>query len=120
MAARVLVVDDYADARELLTIVLEDAGFAVLSASSGQEAVDIARREPLDVVVMDVFMPGMDGVEATRKIRSEPRLRDLPVIAYTARPTPLQQVPGLFNAVCVKPCPPDQLVGAVRQAIASN
>jgi CheY-like chemotaxis protein len=120
MANRVLVVDDYADARELLTIVLEDAGFDVVSASSGSEAVAIARRETLDVVVMDVFMPGMDGVEATQLIKAEPGLHDLPVIAYTARPTPLQQVPGLFSAVCVKPCPPDQLVGAVREAIASH
>jgi CheY-like chemotaxis protein len=118
MSARILVVDDYADARDLLAIVLEYAGFQVRSAATGAEAVALARTHPFDAVIMDVFMPGMDGVEATRLIKAEPGLQDLPVIAYTARPSPLEQVGNLFSAICVKPCPPDKLLGVVRAALA--
>jgi CheY-like chemotaxis protein len=118
MSARVLVVDDYADARELLSIMLEYAGYEVRAAASGEEAVDLARRQAIDAVIMDVFMPGMDGVEATRRIKAEPGLGALPVIAYTARPSPLGQLDDLFTAICVKPCPPDALLAAVRQAVA--
>jgi CheY-like chemotaxis protein len=118
MSARILVVDDYADARDLLAIVLEYAGFEVRAAASGEEAVDLVRQHPFDVVIMDVFMPGMDGVEATRRIKAEPGLGDLPVIAYTARSSPLERIEGLFSAVCVKPCSPDALLTAVRKAVA--
>jgi CheY-like chemotaxis protein len=118
MSARVLVVDDYADARELLAIVLEYAGYQVRAAATGAEAVDLARQQPFDVVIMDVFMPGMDGVEATRLIKAEPGLEALPVIAYTARPSPLDQVEHLFSAICVKPCPPDRLLTTVKDVLA--
>ncbi len=79
------------------------SGFEVLLAANGIDAIETARREPSDVVVMDLFMPGMDGIEATRRLREDPALRDVPVIAYTARTAPLAEDEQLFAGVCIKP-----------------
>lgn len=119
MAERVLVVDDYDDARELLGIILQHVGFEVLLAANGAEAIETARKSHPDVVVMDLFMPGMDGIEATRRLREDPALRDVPVIAYTARTAPLAEAEQLFTSVCIKPCSPDLLIGMVRGALKS-
>jgi CheY-like chemotaxis protein len=120
MADRVLVVDDFDDARELLGIILQHVGFEVLLAGSGAEAVETARRHHPDIVVMDLFMPGMDGIEATRRIREDPALREVPVIAYTARTAPLDPSEQVFTGVCIKPCSPDHLIGMLRGALGSG
>jgi len=119
MADRVLVVDDYDDARELLGLILQHVGFEVELAANGAEAVEVARRSRPDIVVMDLFMPGMDGIEATRRIREDPALRDVPVIAYTARTAPLDPSEQLFTGVCIKPCSPDRLIDMLRGALGS-
>ena len=113
-AARVLVVDDYDDTREMLQMILADAGYAVVSASSGSEAIALARSCAPHAVLMDLFMPDMDGVETTRQLKADPQLRDVPVVAYTARPATAQKEAGLFAAVCVKPCSPATLLATVR------
>ena len=113
-AARVLIVDDYDDTREMLHMILADAGFAVVSAASGSEAVALAKTCVPHAVLMDLFMPDMDGVEATRQIKADPRLRDVPVVAYTARPATAERETGLFAAVCVKPCSSATLLATVR------
>ena len=112
---RVLVVEDYPDAREFLTTVFEDAGYEVLTAGDGAEGVAVAQASRPAVIVMDIFMPVMDGVEATRRIKSTPGLEQVPVIAYTARSSWLDHK-ELFAAVCIKPCPPDVLLEVVAQA----
>ena len=117
---QVLVVDDYPDTREMLSIALEFAGYDVLLAESGLEAIERARRHHPAVVVMDIFMPGMDGVEATRQLRTEPDLARIPVVAHTARPWGLEGVEGLFDAICPKPCPPDTLVSLVEKTLGSK
>ena len=117
---RVLVVEDYDDARHLIGLILEGAGYGVLSAADGLAGVELARKHRPDAIVMDLFMPIMDGVEATRRIRAFPEMRDVPVIAYTARPAPLAQDGDLFDAVCIKPCPPDILLAALRGVLASG
>ena len=119
MPERVLVVDDYDDARELLGLILQHVGFDVRLAANGAEALERARLDRPDVVVMDLFMPGMDGIEATRRMRADPALRHVPVIAYTARTTPLNEDEQLFAAVCLKPCSPDRLIGLLRAALNS-
>ena len=114
-ATRVLlIVDDYDDTREMLHMILADAGFAVVSAASGSEAVALAKTCVPHAVLMDLFMPDMDGVEATRQIKADPRLRDVPVVAYTARPATAEGETGLFAAVCVKPCSSATLLATVR------
>jgi two-component system, cell cycle response regulator DivK len=118
MPRRVLVVDDYEDARELLGLILAHVGFEVLLAANGADAVAIAQRERPDIVVMDLFMPGMDGIEATRRIKADPTVQHMPVIAYTARTTPLGDTDQqLFSGVCIKPCSPDRLIEMLNGAL---
>jgi two-component system, cell cycle response regulator DivK len=117
MRRRVLVVDDYDDARELLGLILKHVGFDVLLAANGAEAVEVALRTQPDVVVMDLFMPGLDGIEATRRIKADPACRDVPVIAYTARTAPLDESEQIFAGVCLKPCSPDRLIAMLNDAI---
>lgn len=112
-----LVVDDYADTREMLSVALELAGYAVLLAASGRDAITLARLHHPAVVVMDIFMPEMDGIETTRRLRAQPDLAQIPVVAHTARPWGLEGIEDLFDAICPKPCPPDALVDLVGRAL---
>jgi CheY-like chemotaxis protein len=110
----VLVVDDAPDIRELLSYTLEVEGYNVLQASNGDEALEVAAAHRPAVIVMDMQMPIVDGVEATKRLRTERRLRDIPVIAYTAfaRDIPSRD---LFNAVVPKPCSPDEILNTIAQ-----
>jgi CheY-like chemotaxis protein len=112
----VLVVDDYQDSREFMSMVLHNAGFIVRTAANGLEAVIAAYEMQPAVIVMDMMMPVLDGVEATRLIKAIDQLREARVIAYTARP-PLDPrlTDELFSAVLPKPSPPDIVLAAVQQ-----
>ncbi|HEV8593389.1 MAG TPA: response regulator [Pyrinomonadaceae bacterium] len=83
--SRVLVVEDYDDSREFLKFLLEMYGFEVDEASNGIEALKAIHKHVPDLVLMDMAMPAMDGVTATRKIREEKRFAKLPIIAITAQ-----------------------------------
>src|SRR5215468_4359785 len=80
----VLVVDDLAQNARLLDAVLSPQGFRVMTASSGQEALDVLAKEHPDLVLLDILMPGMDGYEVCRRIREDPGTAFLPVIMITA------------------------------------
>lgn len=95
MTARVLVVDDIVANVKLLGARLTAEYFEVLSASSGQQAIDICNSERVDVVLLDVMMPGMDGFEACRRIKTNPKTAHLPVIMVTALDQPSDRVQGL-------------------------
>ena len=86
----------------------------MVSAANGRDAVALAKAHRPHAVLMDLFMPGMDGVETTRLIKSDPRLRSIPVVAHTARPLSAEREEGLFAAVCVKPCPAATLLATMR------
>jgi len=80
----VLVVDDHADIRELIRFHLQMKGCQVVEAADGGEAVELAARIHPDLILMDLSMPVLDGYEATRRIRSQPQLEDVPVVAVSA------------------------------------
>jgi Response regulator containing a CheY-like receiver domain and an HD-GYP domain len=84
--ARVLVVDDSEDNRELAAAVLEAAGFHVITACNGLEGVVAARCEHPSVVLMDVTMPVLDGIEAARLIKASAGTRHMNILAHTAKP----------------------------------
>jgi CheY-like chemotaxis protein len=81
----IMVVEDYDDTRLLLKKGLEGLGYSVLEASNGQEAVDIAAREHLDLILMDLDLPILDGIVATQLIRQQSDMR-VPIVAVTAYP----------------------------------
>ncbi len=95
MTARVLVVDDILANVKLLEARLSAEYFEILTAYSGQEALDILARERVDVALLDVMMPGMDGFEVCRRIKKNPRHAHLPVIMVTALDQPSDKVQGL-------------------------
>jgi len=80
----VLVVDDFADGREMVAEYLTFRGLNVTTASGGAEALRLARRRTPAIILMDLTMPGLDGWEATRRLKADPRTRDAVVIAVTA------------------------------------
>jgi CheY-like chemotaxis protein len=84
----VLIVEDDAITRRALRHVLEAEGYACAEADNGQEAVDIARLCPPQLVLLDVMMPGMDGYTAARMLRSDPRTREVRIHFLTARDGP--------------------------------
>ena len=84
MTARVLVVDDILANVKLLEARLSAEYFDVLTACNGQEAIDICERERVDVVLLDVMMPGMDGFETCRRLKSNPKTHHIPVVLVTA------------------------------------
>ena len=81
---RILLAEDHLDSREALCALLEAFGFEVIPAVNGAEAVSLARQDPPDLVLMDLMMPDVDGLEATRRLRDFPETRDIPIISLTA------------------------------------
>jgi len=118
-ACSVLIVDDVADIREVLACALEAEGYRVLEAESGREALARATADPPEAIIMDLQMPDVDGFEATRRLKSDPRLAHIPVIAYTAVPSQLPST-ELFSAVLAKPCPIDKVLHTLASYRAAN
>ena len=80
----VMLVEDFRDTREMMRLMLETQGCRVVEASNGQEAIELSQRGGLDLVLMDLNMPVLDGFNATLRIREYERTRDVPVVAVTA------------------------------------
>jgi DNA-binding response OmpR family regulator len=117
MAQTVLVVDDEPQIVRLVQAYLEEAGFRVVTASDGQEALYVARHEKPDLVVLDILMPQMDGLEFTRRIRSE---RNVPIIMLTARADETDRIVGLemgADDYVTKPFSPREIVARVRAVL---
>lgn len=96
MSARILVVDDLAPNRNLLDVKLSADYYDVLTAESGEEALEIASKERLDLILMDAMMPGgMDGFEACRRLKADPALYHIPVIMVTALEETADRIRGL-------------------------
>ena len=83
-AKTVLVVEDFDDIRDAMRILVELQGYRVLTATNGREAVERAREDRPDLILMDIAMPLVDGIEATREIRSDPELSEVKIVAVTS------------------------------------
>lgn len=84
MCKKVLIAEDYEDTRSLMRFLLEGYGYEVLEAATGQQAIETVKKERPDLILMDISMPGVDGLTATQIIRKSTNGANLPIIAVTA------------------------------------
>ena len=84
MSKRILVVEDHEDNRQILRVLLGSAGYQMIEAHDGETALTIAASERPDLILMDIQLPGLDGYEATRRIKADPALSGIPIIAVTS------------------------------------
>ena len=116
-AHQVLVVDDFGSAREIYARVLSSSGFLVSEATNGVEALEKGAAQKPDLIVMDLAMPGMDGLEAIRRFRSHPNTSGSRIVVVTgaAYADGLRKAKAAgCDAYLVKPCLPEALLGVVR------
>jgi DNA-binding response OmpR family regulator len=117
MARTILVVDDEPQIVRLVRAYLKESGFRVVTASDGEQALYVARHEKPDLVVLDILMPNMDGLEFTRHIRRE---ADIPIIMLTARAEETDRIVGLemgADDYVTKPFSPRELVARVHAVL---
>lgn len=120
MTARVLVVDDIPTNVRLLEARLSAEYFEVLTASSGREALDICQSAPIDIVLLDVMMPEMDGFETCRRLKADPQTQHIPVLMVTALDQPSDRVKGLevgADDFLTKPVDDVQLMARVKSLV---
>lgn len=112
----VLIVDDSPDSREMAAMLLEMSGFDAITAGNGLEGVIVAHYTRPAVVLMDVAMPVLDGVQATRLLKASRVTHDIKVVAYTAKMN-VEDAPEtrLFEEVLRKPASPEAIVGTVQR-----
>src|ERR1700704_1352463 len=116
----ILVADDSRTILAMVTARLERAGYDVLTASSGDEALRLARERQPVLAVLDVEMPGVDGIEVTRALRDDIDLADLPIVLLTSHATPDAVESGLAagaNAYVTKPFSPQELQVAIEDLL---
>jgi len=120
---KILCVDDERDILDLLVFNLEKEDFEVYTASNGKEAVDVAKKTTPDLIIMDVMMPEMDGMEACRVIRETPGLKNTLITFLTARNEDYSQIAG-FEAgaddYIAKPIRPRLLISKIRAMMRRN
>jgi two-component system alkaline phosphatase synthesis response regulator PhoP len=117
---KILVVDDEEDILELLRFNLSREGCQVFCASSGEEALRLVRSEIPDLVVLDLMLPGIDGLEVTRRLKSDPNTKHLPIVMLTAKGEEADIVTGLelgADDYVTKPFSPRILVARVRAVL---
>lgn len=118
----ILIVDDQVEVRELVDVTLRVENYKIIQAGNGKEAVETARKERPDLIILDVMMPGeIDGLEAARRIRKDPSTADCYIVMLTAKGQRADRQAG-FNAGAddyfVKPFSPLELIQKVEEMLA--
>lgn len=123
MTKRILVVEDQEDNRRILRDMLRKAGFDVLEATTGEQGVLLAKTHMPDLILMDIQMPVLDGYEATRRIKSIPELKDIPIIVVTSFALSGEDAKAQSAGAAAyvsKPFSPRQLLAKIRHFLASD
>lgn len=119
----VMVVEDFEDNRFMMRRLLEMSGYRVLEAINGEEAVELAHRERPQLILMDLSLPQLDGLAATRRIRQHADLRDVPIVAVSAHDTADFHADALAagcNDYVTKPIDFDQLEELLTRLLPKN
>lgn len=120
MKPRILIVDDEPDALEVLGIKLREAGFAPLFASDGAKALAMTRAERPDLIVLDLMLPEIDGLEVCKILRRDPLTAGIPILMLTAKAAEMDRVLGLelgADDYVTKPYSPRELVLRIRKLL---
>jgi twitching motility two-component system response regulator PilH len=118
--ARVMVVDDSPTDKANLRQMLMRAGYDVVEAASGQDAIQLAKKELPDCVVMDVVMPGMNGFQATRQLSRDPATAAIPIIVVSSKSQPTDRLWAMRQGAkeyVVKPVAEAELIDKIRGLI---
>ncbi len=114
---KILIAEDERDIRDLIAFTLRFAGYEVVTAANGEEAVESAAQETPDLILLDVRMPRMTGYDACKLIKSDPALVDIPVVFLSAKGQEAEIQTGLeagAEEYLLKPFAPDELTARVR------
>ena len=118
MSKRILVVEDQEDNMQILRDLITSAGYEMIEAENGEEALAAVSKRRPDLILMDIQIPIIDGYEATRRIKADPALRSIPIIAVTSHATgggeEKARAAGCDDFVA-KPYSPRQLLAKIRQ-----
>jgi two-component system, cell cycle response regulator DivK len=120
MTKRILIVEDTEDNRQILRDLLTAAGYDLLEAVDGEQGVARAKTEKPDLILMDIQLPQIDGYEATRRIKADPALRHIPIIAVTSYALSGDEEKTRAagcDAYIAKPFSPRQLLAKVRELL---
>ena len=118
--AKILIVDDEEDIVELVRYNLTREGFDTLSAVSGETALKLVRNEAPDLIVLDLMLPGVDGLEVTRRLKGDPNLRNIPIVMLTAKGEEADVVSGLelgADDYIVKPFSPKIMIARIKTVL---
>ena len=119
--AKILIAEDERDIRDLVAFTLRFAGYEVVAAANGEEAVELASKENPDLILMDVRMPRMTGYDACRILKANPKMKDIPVVFLSAKGQESEIQTGLevgAEEYLLKPFAPDQLTERVKAILA--
>ena len=120
MSKRILVVEDHEENRRIMRDLLTSAGLEMIEALAGEDGVRLAESERPDLILMDIQLPGLDGYEATRRIKANPALRSIPIIAVTSYALSGDEVKAR-EAGCddyvAKPFSPRALLAKIREQL---
>jgi DNA-binding response OmpR family regulator len=123
MKKKILVVDDEEDIRNLAKQMLEMEGYEVIMASDGKEALSIAEKEAPDLILLDVVMPGMDGFEVCKILKSQQKTRSTPVVIFTVLDSEAHKKRGRdagADGYAAKPFKIEALLAEVKRQIAKK
>lgn len=117
---RVMTIDDSPSLRQMVALTLESAGYEVVEASDGRDAVAKLGGREFHLFLTDLNMPGMDGIELTRKLRSVPEYRFVPIVLLTTESQPEKKMQGKAAGATgwiVKPFKPEDLLATVKKVM---
>ena len=123
MAQTILVVDDEIKLRDMLRVYLEQEGYRVVEAGNGREALYVARYEKPDLIILDIMMPGISGLDILHHMYHDPSLTNIPVVVVSAKGTPADIKRGLEAGAKIyltKPVGFQELKEAVTRIISAN